>query len=62
MDHISNPGSFATSDGFQEIKIITPNNYIISEFNYGTTDSPVVAAPVTNLVAADIPSTSYSLF
>jgi hypothetical protein len=47
MSNIGNPGSVAPSEGFKGLKILTPNNYLISEFK-----DPAGASPITNDIAA----------
>lgn len=45
MTNIANPGSVAPSEGFQDIRIIDPNNYIVSA-------SALPQTPITNTIPA----------
>jgi len=49
MSNIGNPGSVAPSEGFKSLVILTPNNYLISEFK-----DPAGAQPIVNTIPAEI--------
>lgn len=55
MSNIANPPSVEQSSGFTNLKILTPNNYIISQ-------STEPQAPVTNEKPAILTAGMYSLF